>query len=66
MTFLDSDDVLERHACYNLLHAAEKYSSDITVGRTRRFNMDQENFESWHNRLFQDEYFLRQSRMTRR
>lgn len=58
VTFLDSDDVLERHACYNLLHAAEKYSSDITVGRTRRFNMDQENFESWHNRLFQDEYFL--------
>ena len=58
VTFLDSDDVLERHACYNLLHAAEKYGSDITVGRTRRFNVEQAKFSSWHSRLFRDEYFL--------
>lgn len=58
VTFLDSDDILERHACYNLLHASEKYNSDISLGRTRRFNVDQGKFSGWHSRLFQDEYFL--------
>lgn len=58
VTFLDSDDVLDRHACYNLLHAAEEYCSDITVGRTRRFNVSERKFERWHSRLFRNEYFL--------
>lgn len=59
VTFLDSDDELERHACYNLLHAAERYASDISMGRTRRYNIGQKRFTGWHHRLFRDEYYLK-------
>jgi CDP-glycerol glycerophosphotransferase len=34
--FLDSDDVLERHACKNMLLAMEKHDADVVVGKTRR------------------------------
>lgn len=38
--FLDSDDVLERNACRNLLEAAERDDSDIVAGLCVRRHMD--------------------------
>ncbi|MDI3421689.1 bifunctional glycosyltransferase/CDP-glycerol:glycerophosphate glycerophosphotransferase [Streptomyces luteolus] len=38
--FLDSDDVLERNACRNLLEAAERDGSDIVSGLCVRLHLD--------------------------
>ncbi|MDI3389427.1 bifunctional glycosyltransferase family 2 protein/CDP-glycerol:glycerophosphate glycerophosphotransferase [Streptomyces sp. B-S-A8] len=41
--FLDSDDVLERNACRNLLEAAERDGSDIVSGLCVRLHLDRRN-----------------------
>src|SRR5690606_30667888 len=38
--FLDSDDLLDRHACLNLLAAAEDTGADIVSGRCDRVFLD--------------------------
>ncbi|MCN9240505.1 bifunctional glycosyltransferase family 2 protein/CDP-glycerol:glycerophosphate glycerophosphotransferase [Streptomyces sp. RY43-2] len=38
--FLDSDDTLERHACRNLLEAAERTGADLVSGRCVRVHTD--------------------------
>jgi CDP-glycerol glycerophosphotransferase len=39
--FLDSDDVLDRHACRNLFAAAAETGADLAAGRCVRLNLDQ-------------------------
>lgn len=39
VTFLDSDDQLERHACANLARAGLRDGSDIVLGKVRRFDV---------------------------
>ncbi|WP_367042503.1 bifunctional glycosyltransferase family 2 protein/CDP-glycerol:glycerophosphate glycerophosphotransferase [Streptomyces sp. Je 1-332] len=52
--FLDSDDVLERNACRNLLEAAERDGSDIVSGLCVRVHMDTRNKkrEPWYPWLY--------------
>ncbi|OKI67596.1 bifunctional glycosyltransferase/CDP-glycerol:glycerophosphate glycerophosphotransferase [Streptomyces sp. MJM1172] len=42
--FLDSDDVLERNACRNMLAAAERTGSDLVSGMCVRVHLD----DRWH------------------
>ncbi|MGO2183784.1 bifunctional glycosyltransferase/CDP-glycerol:glycerophosphate glycerophosphotransferase [Brevibacterium aurantiacum] len=53
--FLDSDDVLERHASYNLLRTAEASQSELTMGRTGRFEVATNRHYGWHARLYREE-----------
>lgn len=55
LTFLDSDDVLERHAAYNLLTAAERSDADIVMAKTRRWEVAKKKFRGWHHRLYREE-----------
>ncbi|MEU6763713.1 bifunctional glycosyltransferase family 2 protein/CDP-glycerol:glycerophosphate glycerophosphotransferase [Streptomyces sp. NPDC046853] len=52
--FLDSDDVLERNACRNLLEAAERDGSDIVSGLCVRLSMDTRNKkrDQWYPWLY--------------
>ncbi|WP_309131504.1 CDP-glycerol glycerophosphotransferase family protein [Brevibacterium sp.] len=52
--FLDSDDVLERHACYNLLTAAEESGADLVMGRTTRYEVAKNRPLGWHARLYRE------------
>lgn len=56
--FLDSDDVLERHACYNLLTAAEQSGAELVVARTTRFQVAKKRPFGWHARLYREVRFL--------
>lgn len=58
VTFLDSDDVLERHACFNLLTAAEQSGADLVVARTTRFEVARQRRFGWHWRLYREIRFL--------
>ncbi|WP_207933308.1 CDP-glycerol glycerophosphotransferase family protein [Actinomadura sp. GC306] len=40
VVFLDSDDLLDRHACLNLLGAAEETGADLVSGRCDRIYLD--------------------------
>ncbi|MFG2503832.1 CDP-glycerol glycerophosphotransferase family protein [Streptomyces sp. NPDC048441] len=53
--FLDSDDVLERNACRNLLEAAERDGSDIVAGLCVRVHMDTRNKkrDQWYPWLYE-------------
>lgn len=54
VTFLDSDDVLERHACKNLLLAAEQHGASLVAGRCVRRAMDRGGrLTGWYNDLYQ-------------
>lgn len=55
LTFLDSDDILERHATYNLLTAAERSEADIVMAKTRRRDIAKKKFRGWHHRLYREE-----------
>lgn len=55
LTFLDSDDILERHATYNLLTAAERSDADIVMAKTRRREIAKKKFRGWHHRLYREE-----------
>ncbi|NBE51016.1 bifunctional glycosyltransferase/CDP-glycerol:glycerophosphate glycerophosphotransferase [Streptomyces boluensis] len=52
--FLDSDDVLERNACRNLLEAAERDGSDIVSGLCVRLDQDTRNKkrDAWYPWLY--------------
>lgn len=52
--FLDSDDVLERNACRNLLEAAERDGSDIVAGLCVRLHVDTRNKkrDQWYPWLY--------------
>lgn len=50
--FLDSDDVLERHACSNLLRAARRTGAGLVMGQTKRDHMADGRTAGWHARLF--------------
>ncbi|MFF8377203.1 CDP-glycerol glycerophosphotransferase family protein [Streptomyces sp. NPDC015661] len=52
--FLDSDDVLERNACRNMLDAAESTGSDIVSGLCVRVHLDSRNQKktSWYPWLY--------------
>ncbi|MFC4035463.1 CDP-glycerol glycerophosphotransferase family protein [Streptomyces polygonati] len=41
--FLDSDDILERHACRNMLDAADRTGSDLVSGKCVRVHVDNRN-----------------------
>src|SRR4051794_23392798 len=48
--FLDSDDTLDRHACRNLLAAAEETGADVVSGRCVRVFADRE--QNWYPDLY--------------
>jgi CDP-glycerol glycerophosphotransferase (TagB/SpsB family)/glycosyltransferase involved in cell wall biosynthesis len=48
--FLDSDDTLDRHACRNLVAAAEESGADLFSGRCVRVFTDRE--QSWYPSLY--------------
>jgi CDP-glycerol glycerophosphotransferase len=52
--FLDSDDVLERHACKNLLLAVERTGADFASGRCVRVDMDSNVERPWLRRLYDE------------
>lgn len=53
--FLDSDDRYERHACKNLLEAAEATGADFAMGMALRENMDTGRVTRWFPSLFAQE-----------
>lgn len=52
VTFLDGDDVLDRHAAKNLLLAAEKDHSDVVLGQTIRFDVGARKRSGWYAALY--------------
>jgi CDP-glycerol glycerophosphotransferase len=52
--FLDSDDVLERHACKNLLLALERSGADFAAGRCVKVNMDTGAQTIWMRALYDE------------
>ena len=52
--FLDSDDLLERHACFNLLRAAEESGADLCMGRTGRYEVKSKRHFGWHAKLYRE------------
>ncbi|SEG41462.1 CDP-glycerol glycerophosphotransferase [Thermomonospora echinospora] len=53
--FLDSDDVLDRHACLNLFAAAEETGADLVSGRCVRVRPDDpgDRGRAWYPRLYE-------------
>lgn len=51
--FLDSDDTLERHACKNLLLAAERTGADVVSGLCHRVNVITGQSRPWWGVLYQ-------------
>jgi CDP-glycerol glycerophosphotransferase len=52
--FLDSDDVLERHACKNLLLEAERSGADVVAGKCVRVFLDRGGEQVWAPQLFEE------------
>jgi CDP-glycerol glycerophosphotransferase len=52
--FLDSDDVLDRHACKNLLLAAERSGADLVSGRCVRVDMETGVGRPWMKALYDE------------
>lgn len=50
--FLDSDDVLDRHACLSLVYAAERTGADVVAGRCVRHYVERGVDEPWLPWLF--------------
>ena len=50
--FLDSDDVLERHACKNLLLEAERTGADMVAGQCVRIFLDRDREQGWYSELY--------------
>ena len=50
--FLDSDDVYERHACKNLLLAAERTGADVVSGKVVRIHLAKNRESPWAKKLF--------------
>ncbi|GAA5226949.1 bifunctional glycosyltransferase/CDP-glycerol:glycerophosphate glycerophosphotransferase [Paeniglutamicibacter antarcticus] len=54
ITFLDSDDELDVHACKNLINAAKGSNADVIAGKTKRFHVATGRWSGWHARLYSD------------
>jgi CDP-glycerol glycerophosphotransferase len=52
--FLDSDDELERHACYNLVRMAREEQCDVVAGLCRRHHVESDTWTSWYKELYQE------------
>jgi CDP-glycerol glycerophosphotransferase len=50
--FLDSDDELERHACFNLLRTAKRTGVSLVMGQTKRRHLKDGRVAGWHARLY--------------
>ena len=50
--FLDSDDVLDRHACVSLVYAAERTGADVVAGRCVRHYVERGIEQPWLPWLF--------------
>ncbi|MCT9934373.1 CDP-glycerol glycerophosphotransferase family protein [Planotetraspora sp. A-T 1434] len=50
--FLDSDDTLDRHACRNMVAAAEETGADLVSGRCVRVYSDTGDERSWYPSLY--------------
>ena len=50
--FLDSDDLFERHACKNMLLAAERTGADVVAGKVVRVNLTRDRETPWAKELF--------------
>ena len=57
--FLDSDDVLERHACKNLLLALEAADADFVGGRCVRVDMDSGRESPWFRSIYAEPIVVR-------
>jgi len=55
LMFCDSDDEYERHACKNLLLAAERWEADVVCGATYRQNPISRTGRRWHPELHERE-----------
>ena len=55
LMFCDSDDEYERHACKNLLLAAERWNADVVCGATYRQNPASRTGRRWHPELHERE-----------
>ncbi|MYS79941.1 bifunctional glycosyltransferase/CDP-glycerol:glycerophosphate glycerophosphotransferase [Embleya scabrispora] len=52
--FLDSDDTLDRHACKNMLAAAEETGADLVSGLCVRLHVDKQNkMTKWYPHLYE-------------
>lgn len=58
ITFLDSDDELERHACKNLLLAAERTDAQVVAGYVTRVIVDSNKVGGWYKWLYQQRRVL--------
>ncbi|MDN5794479.1 MAG: bifunctional glycosyltransferase family 2 protein/CDP-glycerol:glycerophosphate glycerophosphotransferase [Intrasporangium sp.] len=56
--FLDSDDELERHACYNLVKMAREEQCDVVSGRCRRHHLQNDTWTTWYPKLYQERRVL--------
>lgn len=52
--FLDSDDVLERHACKSLFLRARDSGADVTGGMTVRYYLESARKEKWYPHLYEE------------
>jgi CDP-glycerol glycerophosphotransferase len=52
VTFLDSDDVLTRHACLAMVDAADRAGADVTCGRIVRVDVATGRRSGWYDYLF--------------
>jgi len=52
--FCDSDDEFERHACKNLLQAAERVDADVVCGAAYRQNPRSRTGRRWHPELHEE------------
>lgn len=52
LMFLDSDDVLERHACINMYRVAVKTGAGLVMGQTKREHIGADRMAGWHTRLY--------------
>ncbi|MFE3204121.1 CDP-glycerol glycerophosphotransferase family protein [Embleya sp. NPDC059237] len=57
--FLDSDDVLDRHACKNMLVAADETAADLVSGLCVRVHLDKRNkVTEWYPALYRERAVL--------
>ena len=54
--FCDSDDEYERHACKNLLQAAERLDADLVCGTAERVDISTGKSRRWRTELHEVEY----------
>jgi CDP-glycerol glycerophosphotransferase len=53
--FLDSDDVLDRHALKNLYNVASHDNCDFVMGKTIRYNLASKHKQAWLGYLFRED-----------